>query len=252
MARESRHHIEQRVTCKYCGNELTGRSIKYRSKKCRDMWWNDSRPRFSKKKNCIICGVVFLGTGNHKTCSQECSNKLAERKTTSEYKKQHTNFDNLKKYSKKHYQNNAEKIKTYAKNQYSKQKGTKEYKEKCRLYMLKKRREDENYRIYSNIRHRIGTVLKRVKAVKSLKTENLVGCTIEELKKHLQQTAIDNGYLNFDINNYSGFDYHIDHIIPCICFNLLDKEEQKKCFHYTNMQILTAEENLKKHVKLVA
>jgi len=68
MAREVRHHIEQRVTCKYCGNELTGRSIKYCSKKCRDMWWNDSRPRFSKEKNCIICGVVFLGTGNHKTC----------------------------------------------------------------------------------------------------------------------------------------------------------------------------------------
>ena len=40
--------------------------------------------------------------------------------------------------------------------------------------------------------------------------------------------------------------WHIDHIKPCCKFNLLDKEEQKKCFHYTNLQPLWSQENLSK------
>ena len=73
---------------------------------------------------------------------------------------------------------------------------------------------------------------------------SLIGCTIEELKEHLQKTAIKNGYNDFDINNYSGKEYHIDHIKPCSSFDLSKPEDQAKCFHYSNLQILTATENL--------
>ena len=34
-------------------------------------------------------------------------------------------------------------------------------------------------------------------------------------------------------------------------FNLLDEEEQKKCFHYTNLQPLWASENLSKGCKYI-
>lgn len=64
--------------------------------------------------------------------------------------------------------------------------------------------------------------------------------------KHLQKTAIDNGYTDFDICNYDGNEYHIDHIIPCSSFDLTDPEEQKKCFHWTNLQILSAFDNMSK------
>ena len=40
--------------------------------------------------------------------------------------------------------------------------------------------------------------------------------------------------------------WHIDHIKPCASFNLLEEDEQKKCFHYTNLQPLWAKDNLKK------
>jgi putative phage-type endonuclease len=41
-------------------------------------------------------------------------------------------------------------------------------------------------------------------------------------------------------------EWHIDHIKPCASFNLLDDYEQKKCFHYKNLQPLWATENLRK------
>lgn len=40
-------------------------------------------------------------------------------------------------------------------------------------------------------------------------------------------------------DNYGKY-WHIDHIIPCSSFDLTDIEQQKKCFHYTNLQPLFA------------
>jgi hypothetical protein len=40
--------------------------------------------------------------------------------------------------------------------------------------------------------------------------------------------------------------WHIDHRIPICSFDLKEEEEQKKCFHYTNLQPLWAAENLSK------
>lgn len=45
--------------------------------------------------------------------------------------------------------------------------------------------------------------------------------------------------------------WYIDHIVPCVSFNLLLEEEQKKCFHYTNPQPLWAKENLSKSGKII-
>ncbi len=42
---------------------------------------------------------------------------------------------------------------------------------------------------------------------------------------------------------------HIDHIKPCAEFDLNNPEEQKKCFHFSNLQPLWAEENISKGAK---
>ena len=71
----------------------------------------------------------------------------------------------------------------------------------------------------------------------------ILGCTFAEFQEHIQkQFKSDMAW-----NNYGK--WHIDHIRPCASFDLLDPEEQKKCFHYTNLQPLWAEENMKKHAK---
>ena len=40
--------------------------------------------------------------------------------------------------------------------------------------------------------------------------------------------------------------WHIDHIKPCINFDLSKSEEQKQSIHYTNMQPLWATDNFHK------
>jgi hypothetical protein len=50
--------------------------------------------------------------------------------------------------------------------------------------------------------------------------------------------------------NHGNFGWHLDHIIPCSSFDLTDVEQQKKCFHYTNLQPLWAKDNIKKGSKL--
>jgi hypothetical protein len=50
-------------------------------------------------------------------------------------------------------------------------------------------------------------------------------------------------------NNNTGNGWHIDHIIPCAAFDLTKSEEQKKCFHYTNLRPMWASENISKSSK---
>ena len=57
--------------------------------------------------------------------------------------------------------------------------------------------------------------------------------------------------MNWDNYGRGKGKWNIDHIIPCDSFNLLDEEEQKKCFHYTNLQPLWFEDNLYKANKIL-
>lgn len=120
---------------------------------------------------------------------------------------------------------------------------------KSRKNYFKKNKEKiiQKQAVRKKLRDRIRSALKY--NYKSKKTMELIGCSIEQLKEHLQQTAINNGYKNFDINNYSGYNYHIDHIIPCDSFNLKCSYHQRLCFNWSNLQILTAMENIIKSNK---
>jgi hypothetical protein len=101
---------------------------------------------------------------------------------------------------------------------------------------------DPSFKLLKQLRGRINCALKNNS--KSKRTLELIGCTIPQLKQHLQQTAIQNGYTGFDIESYSSRQYHIDHILPCASFDLSLQENQIECFHYSNLQILTARENI--------
>ena len=77
-------------------------------------------------------------------------------------------------------------------------------------------------------------------ANKSDSTMNLVGCDIDSLRLHLEKLFEDG--MNWDNHG----EWHIDHIRPCASFDLTDPEQQRVCFHYTNLQPLWAKDNLSK------
>ena len=86
-------------------------------------------------------------------------------------------------------------------------------------------------------------VLKALKGIsKSAHTLELLGCSIEDFKKHLESLWKEG--MSWENQGYKG--WHIDHIRPCISFNLTDPEQQKQCFHWSNMQPLWAKENMEK------
>lgn len=115
--------------------------------------------------------------------------------------------------------------------------------EKITKSRKKFRHTNINYKISGNLRHRVWTALMGIS--KSDKTFNLIGCNIEFLKQYLSSKFQP----GMTWENYG--DWHIDHIIPCASFDLTKEEEQRKCFHYTNLQPLWQTDNLSKGKKLI-
>jgi len=83
--------------------------------------------------------------------------------------------------------------------------------------------------------------------VKAGKTKELLGCSIEEFRAHLESKFHEG--MSWD--NYGQFGWHIDHIRPCSSFDLSDAAQQRACFHYTNLQPLWWLENIKKGATIV-
>jgi len=102
---------------------------------------------------------------------------------------------------------------------------------------------DPEFKLIKTLRSRLGTALKTKNAKKNMRTLDLTGCTISFLMEFLEKKFIE----GMTWENHG--DWHIDHIKPISLFNLLNEEEQKKCFHYTNLQPLWAADNLSKSNK---
>lgn len=132
-----------------------------------------------------------------------------------------------KKYYKKYYEKHKDKI------------------IKCKIISNNKRRKvrkqnDPAYKMQCNLRRRMLLAVNGKRKMSS--TFDLIGCTPEFLKDYLK-SKFSTG-MSWDNYGYEG--WHIDHILPCSSFDLTDPEQQKKCFHYTNLQPLWAKDNMSK------
>jgi len=118
-----------------------------------------------------------------------------------------------------------------------------EYHERMREYHNNWHRalpKDAPYRIASLIRGRVFRALRYGYGTKSKRTLELLGCSIPELKVHLEKQFKDG------MTWANAGTWHLDHQIPCASFDLRDPVEQAKCFHYSNLQPLWGVDNLRK------
>lgn len=76
-------------------------------------------------------------------------------------------------------------------------------------------------------------------------TINLLGCSFGELKRHIERQFTKG--MTWD-QCFNG-EIHLDHILPCSSFDLTDPDQQRACFHFTNLRPLWAKDNIRKSAK---
>jgi hypothetical protein len=166
----------------------------------------------------------------HKIYHQK--NKKAIKQRQKEYREE--NKEALNKRHKEYYQKNKESL-------------NKQKRKYLNEYYKKKYKTSPTYKFSVIIKKRIHKGLKNVGHKKQSSSEKLLGCSFEEAHSYI--TSLFKEGMTWKNHGYRG--WHIDHVVPIASFNLADPEEQKKCFHYTNLQPLWAEENLKKGSKIL-
>jgi len=151
-------------------------------------------------------------------------------KSCRKYKKLHK--EQILQQAKIYYKKNKKRILKIMKKYRSKHKNEKNQ------YEVEQRRINISCRLLHNLRTRIVRALRGNPKLST--TMKLVGCSIIFLKRYLQKQFT----VGMTWKNYGK--WHVDHKIPCCQFDLSKEFEQRKCFHWTNLQPLWARENLRK------
>jgi len=159
-------------------------------------------------------------------------------------------YEKSNQWHKKNYLKNKEEILKYNsrwrkknwENVYKQRKESGYCKRAKKKWYHNKGKHNTNWVISERLRRRVRRVLDGNR--KSNFTLELLGCSLDFLKNYLESKF----YANMSWDNYGSY-WHIDHIRPCASFNLQNEEDQKICFHYSNLQPLTAKENLQKGTK---
>lgn len=240
--------------CRVCNalfNKVSYQQI-YCSTKCREEYYKQQQINrvavhgpLNKPIECIECGKMFVR--NHSTnvaCSDRCKAIRKKRKKVEQNEK----HKNSHKYisARKNYVNSCIICGVNFKARMKTQKCCedtcrKQYSRENNRIRTKKFRKDINIRIAENLRSRVSRAVKN--NLKGGSAVDDLGCSIEELKKHLE-CQFEEG-MSWD--NYG--EWHIDHIKPLAKYDLTNKQQFKKAANYKNLQPLWAKDNISKGAK---
>jgi hypothetical protein len=154
-----------------------------------------------------------------------------------EYKKQwsNENAEQIAERMRIYRKENADKLKL-EKSQYTKNNRPKVNARQSK-YNKQRRAVDPLYRLTRNTRN---MVLRYMANGKCMRTQEIIGCTYEELKLHIEQQFTEGmTWENYGINGW-----HIDHIKPLAMAST--EEDIIALNHYTNLQPLWCLDNLSK------
>jgi len=227
-------------------------------RQCTKCKQNKAAEDFNKgRSQCKECRKAYYQQNREKKLEYQNAYNKQNREKRKEYRKQNRekikeqkkawyqqNLEKIKERRKAYYEQNAEKLTEYQK-AYNKQN-----RDKIRIYERNKRKTDINFKLSDNLRARVRAVLKGKS--KSKKTMALIGCSVDFLKKYLEnQFQPGMSWNNYGNPNGDHSEcWHVDHIVPCASFDFNDPKQQQKCFHYTNLQPLWAKDNISKGAQL--
>jgi|GEM_PF-2152514 len=212
--------------CPYCARKVSEvdheRGVK-RCSQCREWkpfesFTKDKRKKLGITANCTACRV-----DSTKRWSKANPDKVkALRMTSSEAREYRLkNLEKSKQYSKKWRESNREHIALKART---------------------RRSENPQARILQSLRGRLNHAVRLQGIRKCEGTLALLGCNAVQLRSHLE--SLFQPGMSFENHGKGPGKWHIDHIIPCATFDLTDVEQQRKCFHFTNLRPLWEAQNL--------
>ena len=225
--------MENMKNCKECNKEFeprkTGGYPQIRcSQRCNDKnYYKKKRTKIIKQKHeyyrkrhpflpsrlCDFCKISFIPDRTiNRFCTRICKNKGRHQENIKYYNKK----------SKEWFIKNPEYRNSYARN---------------------RRKNNISVRLADSLRSRLRQALNGKMKISSAR--RLLGCTIEELWLHLEK-QFQPGMIR---ENRAFRGWHVDHIIPINLFDLSDPKQQRKAFHYTNLQPLWWRDNLTKPKK---
>jgi hypothetical protein len=213
-------------------------------------------PHSKGKPNSRYCKKCFYI--KYRDTSIKCSRKYYNEnkdsciKKSKEYRDE--NKDQLKESKKKYYESNKEhmiyKNSIYCKNNRERRNelARKNYhqnnhKDRKNEYVKEKLDTDPFFKLKFNIRSLIRNAFKRGFTDKSKKTVEILGCSFDEFKLHIESQFDEN--MNWE---NQGSYWHMDHIIPISSAET--EEDVYRLNHYTNFQPLYWLDNIRKGDKL--
>lgn len=213
---------------------------------------------------CKCCGISYpLTTDYYYRSNRKSGFQIVCKKCKSEidrkYREEHA--EQCKARSKKYYQEHKEQhyasgkawkethkdtVRESGKRFYQRHKS--EIREKYgaynQAYMKQRKANDPVFKLSLRVRTNINDAFRRRGHIKDSKCAELTEMSVKELTDHLLETFRNNYGREWD-----GVEaVHIDHIIPLATAESID--DVKRLCHYTNLQLLTAEDNLRKNAKL--
>lgn len=215
-------------SCKDCKNTYS--KTRVNETKTYLKLWKIKNPNYNKE-------FLEKNPGYVKEYYQKNKNKMIDSVKKHYNKNKELILPKIRKSSLKYYYENSEIIKEKHK------KYRKDNRTKINQYITEKKLNDPIYRLSCIVRNRIYSFLKHKNITKQNKTFNIVGCSPEFLKEYLEKQFVDG--MCWDNRN----EWHIDHKIPLSSANT--EEEIYKLCHYTNLQPLWAEDNLRKSNKIL-
>jgi len=205
-----------------------------------------SQVRVSEMKTCTKCKQSKAFTEFHagrgglqaqcKACRNTCRRQRYERNREKELtrnrKYRKTNIDKVRAHDR-------ERNKTEERRALMRMCGKRpKYRKRTNERRRERRRTDPAYRLECNLRRRLHNALKGKN--KSASTMKLLGCSISHLRNHLEQQ------FQPGMTWENQGKWHVDHMLACDTFDLEDPEQQRRCFHWTNLQPLWGPENISK------